>query len=175
MITSSSNFRTSSHIRYLLQVARVDVLVAERVETLLSTEEEGMYAEQQRKVLEQLYREQFPENKATPGLAEIRAEFTTTSPASDSSAAAPTFDELAYVRAIRERLVSAQVVSDAELDDLGIERATNVAAAIVAADPSLADRVIPAEIVDAEATAEGSVRMPLAVTAQQEMDAGPES
>ena len=134
-----------------------------------------MYAEQQRKVLEQLYTEQFPENQIASSLTEIRAEFTTTSPASDGGAAEQAFDELTYVRAIRERLVSAQVVSDAELDDLANERATNVAAAIVAADPSLADRVIPAEIVNAEAADEGSVRMPLAVTAQQETDADPGS
>ena len=158
-----------------LQAAKVDVLVAERVDVLLTKEAEGMYAKQQRKVLEQLYTEQFPEEEAAPGLAEIVAEFTSAPTTDGNGAAEQEFDELAYVAAIRKRLIETHSVTAAELDVLANERAANVVAAVVAADPSLASRVISTQIVDAEAAEGEPVRMPLAVTAQQETDAEPES
>lgn len=125
-----------------LRTAQLDAMVEERISLLeAAAGNEGMYAEQQKMVLESMFTELQP----AEALDSIRMQFIT--PASEEETEA-TLDELAFVNEVRRQLIELQQLSDADLAQLAGERASNVQAALLETDPTLANRI---NIVEVEA------------------------
>lgn len=130
-----------------LRTARLDAIVEERIGLLDAADgDQGMYAQQQQMVLEQMFAELQP----AEALESIRVQFTVLS---DEEDAEPQFDELAFVGEVRRQLIQAQPLADADLVQLASDRARSVKTALLETDPLLAERI---NIVDADTVSEDS-------------------
>lgn len=107
--------------------ARIDAWEADH-----PTEAEELSTVRQRRTLEALFAETFPEQP----LAAAQAEFTSVPAGSETDdEAAAVLDETAYLASLERRLVEAQDVSEADLQALADARAAAVAEALNASHP----------------------------------------
>lgn len=156
-----------------LRTMAVDRVIEERIAVLAAEdEEESMYAEQQRTVMEQLFKEQAQPEDPDLALEELRAEYTTLAEPADAPAndrpndntPEEQFDAVVYTNELRRRLIELQVLSDDELDALAAERGTNTETAIVSINPGLQVRIRTTEPRDVSGEEDGGVRMKVTLT-----------
>jgi len=151
-----------------MRTAKLERIVEERIAAMESDgEEKGMFAEQQREVLEALFTEQSEAGDPELALEELRAGHTTLTEATEDEEPQEQFDALAYTNDLRRRLIELQPLADTELDALALERGNNAQAAIVAVDPALQSRIRLVEAKDVGSEDDG-IRMKVAVRASAE-------
>jgi len=130
-----------------LRTAQLDATVEERIAALASAGgSEGMYADQQKDVLEALFVEQQLAEDGSLALQDLRARFTPDLAAEDDETPPPEFDALAYTNELRRQLIEVQSLPDAALANLATERAENTRIAILEYDENLQSRINTAEI-----------------------------
>jgi hypothetical protein len=117
-----------------LKADRVDQMVEERITT--AKDDEGMYAEQRREVIEELLAESLAEGEPAAILDEARQAHTTLNDDGKEQ-----FDALAYTEALREQLLDMQTVSEEELASLGAARVESFRQAILVANADLDARI----------------------------------
>jgi len=116
-------------------------------------------AERRTEVLEALFRESAGTGDAGAELESLRQEFTQPPAEADGEAI---FDALAYTAELRRRLVAAQPLDDAALDQLAAQRADAIRLGLIAIDPALEARV---SVTDAdEVSTDGEEGIPLKVS-----------
>ena len=126
-----------------LRTARLDAIVDERIVAMdPAKDKDEMYAESQKKALEQLFVEQQLAEDAEIALQELRDSFTISSDADGEDGQAGQFDALAYTNELRRQLIELQTVTNADLTILAKQRAQNTQEAILASDEGLRDRII---------------------------------
>jgi hypothetical protein len=137
--------------RIAMQFAAVDSLV----DTQMSEKDESpdMFVKRQRKVLEKLYKDTVED----ADIKALRASFTGP-PAEDAK---PQLDEVAYSADLRRQLAELQSISDAQLDALARDRAGVVMSALLAASPTLEDRLRQGETAQGETTDSQWIEMKL--------------
>jgi uncharacterized protein involved in outer membrane biogenesis len=143
-----------------LMTTKLDAIVEERNALSVAGEtDEAMHAQQRREVLEQMFSELQLNPRSAVALDTLRAEFTSSTEETDDDASSVQFDELAYTAELRQRLIEAQQLDEAELAALGNERAENTRLAILAADPGLGERIIIGGPQSIESDVDEGVRM----------------
>jgi membrane-bound inhibitor of C-type lysozyme len=152
----------------VLRADMVDARIDERVEAPTG-DEVDMYADRRREVIEQLFTESATDADPALALSEVRAANTTVNADGESQ-----FDELAFTEALRDRLVSMQPVTEADLLALAETRAESVRQAILESDPGLAARVVAAEASAAESDDDGNIRMEVHISASEDLPPAPQ-
>ena len=126
-----------------LRTARLDAIVDERIVAMdPAKNKDEMYAELQKKVLEQLFVEQQLAEDAEIALQELPDSFTISSDADGEDGQAGQFDALAYTNELRRQLIELQTVTNADLTILAKQRAQNTQEAILASNEGLRDRIV---------------------------------
>ncbi len=123
-----------------LKEMQFEAIVEQRIaETANSRNEDQMYDERRRDVVETLFEEARPE----ADLNALQAEYVTMPESADER---PGFDALAYSTRLSTELIALQTLTDEALPELARARAENVRTAIVAADASLEPRISITEL-----------------------------
>ena len=164
---ASPEFDVARDSAGMLNVARFEMPDTPEAPAESYGEEEGMFAEQQREVLEALFTERAEAGDPELALEELRAGHTTLTEAAEDEEPQEQFDALVYTNDLRRRLIELQPLADTELDALALERRNNTQAAIVAIDPELQSRIRLVEPQDVGAEDDG-IHMKVAVTASAE-------
>ena len=147
-----------------LRTAAIELEIERRVAILAAEKtDSAMYAENRLEVIEQMYRESEIIAEPGSGLAELRAEYTS-STATEASESAEQFDALAYSEHLRRLLVDRQPLPEQELSDLATARATNAREAIVATSPELEARIEVVESTTVSRDKDEPVRMQMVLT-----------
>lgn len=140
----------------------IEALVEERTADLADSNDEGMYAEHRRSVLEDMFGEQQLADDPDVALEELRAQFTTQA---DDEDAEPQFDELAYVNEVQRQLIEAHTVTDEQLTTLATERAENTQAAVLASNASLATQIVIEESKTVTMESDDQIQMKVVISA----------
>lgn len=145
-----------------LQTQQVDQRIEASVAAMKSAGE-ALSTEQRRRVMEQMLANSEPGSD----LLALQQEFSSIPAGEDSEKATAVLDETAYSEALRQRLIDAEPVGEAELLALAEARADAVMAAIAGdgSESPLAVTRLPAAVVDAADNAE--VPMELKVEAPE--------
>jgi hypothetical protein len=147
-----------------LRTAAMEIEIERRIAALAARESDSaMYPENRLEVIEQMYRESGITADPDAGLAEMRAEYTT-SAANEGSVTEEKIDALAYADHLRRMLVDRQPLSDQELSDLAAARAINTKEAIVAASPELEARIEVLESTTVSRDEDEAARMQMVLT-----------
>ena len=151
-----------------LRTARLDATLAERISVLEESDsDQAMFAENQKKVLEQLFTELYASADAATTLAALETQYTTA--ASQEDEGGPVlFDELAYTTEIRRLLIEIQTLGEEEFVALANQRASNTREAVVGREPALNGRVLlgqPQAVADESA---GAIHMKVTLSAGNE-------
>jgi membrane-bound inhibitor of C-type lysozyme len=141
----------------------VNARIEERI-AVSADDDEGMFADQRREAIVQLFTESQAGTDPAVALAELRAAHTTV--ADDGT---EQFDELAYTEALNVRLVEQQPVTEADLVALAGNRSQNVQEAILAANAGLAARIVMGEAAAAETDDDGNIRMQVRLSASEDI------
>jgi len=129
-----------------LRTAQLNAHVEARIAEMASSDDNAeMYADQQKKVLEQLFSEQQAAENGKSALQALRDQFTTPTIVKEGKDPVPVLDELAYSNEIRRQLINTQTLGESAIADLANERAENTRIAIRARDEGLRDRINVAE------------------------------
>ncbi len=126
-----------------LRVARVDAAVAAILAAQSGRKAEALLTERQRRALENLVKESLSADVMKAAKAAAQKPEQADDPNSKLS-----LDEPAYIAALRQALIDAEEITDEELDNLSVARATAVVDALTA------DGKLPAERVNAVAAVE---------------------
>jgi len=120
-----------------MKTARVNATIARLLAEDQSASGSEMIATRRRKATERLFHEAYPDLNT----ADIRSEFTTpVDPESPDGVS--TFDELAYVAELRDRLIAAEAIGPEDLATLAAGRADAVVQQLTdAGNPVAADRI----------------------------------
>ena len=148
-----------------LRTARLDTLIAERIEATAAANAADMYAEQRAKAVEAIYRES--SDTAEPALEVLKVQFTSEEVDPQTNRPVTQFDQLAYTAELRRQLIEQQSVSEEELVELASARAENVRAALAEASTELADRLRTREVQAVEAEEGGAVRMDVTLSSKE--------
>ena len=148
-----------------LRTARLDALIAQRIEASAAAKDAAMYPEQRAKAVEAIYRES--SDTAEPALEVLKVQFTSEAVDPQTNRPVTQFDQLAYTAELRRQLIEKQSVSEEELVELASARAENVRAALAEASPELADRLRTREVQAVEAEEGGAVRMDVTLSSKE--------
>ena len=154
--------RNSSRVRWSSRnVPRMaDVIVEDRIAALAADDEnEDMYDDQRREVLEKLFSEQSSVADLASHLNELRSRFTTQVETDETGSFSAQFDELAYTQELHRQVVELQRVTETELDNLAHARAESTRTAILLFNESLQDRAIVGESTEVTKKAHEMIRM----------------
>ncbi len=150
--TTSAGVDTSA-----LQVSAMEQQVEARIAEL--QDEGGMYAENRRAVLENLFREAYPDS------TELEALQTKYTAAADAENAGQ-FDSVAYTAEVQQWVTELQVIGEPQLTDLGMLRAAAVRDALLASEPALADRISITEAEQVTSEPDDTLKMPVSLSAE---------
>jgi outer membrane protein OmpA-like peptidoglycan-associated protein len=142
-----------------LQEARVQAAAEAEVEATDGSEE--LLAERAQEAFEKLARERLPD----VSLRDLRAQFTR----QDEDPDTPAFDTLAYLTQLKELLIAAEPVTEAELQTLGDRRAAAVTGYLAARGEFPADRILVQPATQVEAASDDDEPQ---VAMRLELDAG---
>lgn len=147
-----------------LRTGKLDRTVEERIADMKDFgDDEAMFAQRQREVLEALFAERAEVEDADAALEELRLRYTTLTDAADGKPE-EIFDALAYTNGLRRQLINLLPLEDAELDILPLERANNTQAAILTVDPDLARRIRLGEPQDVRGSEDSDIQMKVRLT-----------
>jgi hypothetical protein len=147
-----------------LRTAKLQQIVDARLGEL-AQDDDAMYAEQQRKILESLFIEQGVQAEQEIALEELESRFTGAVTNEETGTTETQFDALAYSNEIRRRLIELQPMTDSELAALANERSSNVRTALLAIDSLLETRIALGKAQAVEAKDDEPVRMKVTLTA----------
>jgi hypothetical protein len=147
-----------------LRTAKLQQIIDSRLAETMQ-DDESMYAEQQKKVLEILFLEQGAMPERRLALTDLVTRFTTSETSQDSEALETQFDSLAYTNEIRRQLVELQPMTDIELATLANARAENTRLAIVLIDATLDSRILLGKAQAVETEIDHPVRMKITLAA----------
>jgi uncharacterized protein involved in outer membrane biogenesis len=149
-----------------LRTARLDEQVEAQIGELTAEDgSDAMYAERRTEVLKDIFARSVAAEEQEIVLAELRAKFTTTAPIEEGEKSLETFDELAYSAEIRRLLIDAQELAESDFVTLASERAANVDAAIIAANPELGGQTVVGDSQAVEKDKDDAIRMKVILTA----------
>jgi hypothetical protein len=147
-----------------LRTAKLQQIVDARLGEL-AQDDDAMYAEQQRKILESLFIEQGVAAVQEVALEELENRFTSAVTNEETGTTETQFDALAYSNEIRRQLIELQPMTDSELAALANERSSNVRTALLAIDPLLESRIALGKAQAVEAKGDEPVKMKVTLTA----------
>ena len=147
-----------------LRTAKFQQIIDSRLAETMQ-DDESMYAEQQKKILEILFLEQGAMPERRLALKDLVTRFTTSEKSQDSEAMETQFDSLAYTNEIRRQLVELQPMTDIELATLANARAENTRLAIVLIDATLDSRILLGKAQAVETEIDHPVRMKITLAA----------
>ena len=122
-------------------------------------DEGGMYADNRRAVLENLFRESYPDSAE---LEALQKQYTAAADAENAGQ----FDSVAYTAEVQQWVTELQVIGESQLTELGMLRASAVRDALLASEPALADRISIIEAEQVASEADNTLKMPVSLSAE---------
>jgi hypothetical protein len=147
-----------------LRTAKLQQIVDARLGEL-AQDDDAMYAEQQRKILESLFIEHGVAAEQEIALEELESRFTSVVTNEETGTTETQFDALAYSNEIRRQLIELQPMTDSELAALANERSSNVRTALLAIDSLLESRIALGKAQAVEVKGDEPVKMKVTLAA----------